>query len=157
MQHVQSGLFQCSELLSYKVLKCLVIHKSWQLSATMPIFKFHDLVYNFLITYRQTKRSELCYRNHMAVVFSTQYRSGLSESTEEQGKQSKLSCKSKNIRGCNKETDLKYFSLFTLSGQGQSRDGMPESMNADFFKFWKRNLSMKFHNSNLIFTKAIVS
>lgn len=50
MQHIHSGLFQCFDLLSYDALKCLVVHESWQLSATILIFKFPDLVVYSTVT-----------------------------------------------------------------------------------------------------------
>lgn len=51
VQHIHSGLFQSFDLLFYDILKCLVVHKSWQLSATILIFEFADLVVYSIITY----------------------------------------------------------------------------------------------------------
>lgn len=64
-QHIQSGLLQHFDLLFYDVLKCLIVHKSWQLSATILIFKFPDLPTDSFVTYGG-KSSALFYENNLA-------------------------------------------------------------------------------------------
>lgn len=64
-QHVQSRLFQCFDLLFYDVLKCFIVHKSWQLSATILIFKFPDLPTYSFVTYGG-KSSALFYEINLA-------------------------------------------------------------------------------------------
>lgn len=56
MQHIDSRLLQGVDLLLYNSFKRPVIHKPWQLSAPVLIFKFLDLLIYSFITYSKKEQ-----------------------------------------------------------------------------------------------------